>query len=81
MRPFSTQDGEDPPPSEDKLDKILVPVGDDAFKGHPGLANVHVPDYFPTVPCIVVNKNPVLPKFVKMVEVSFDVLFFCFSAV
>ena len=65
-RTFSSQQDSEDPPNEDKT---LIPTATDAFAGHPGLANIHVPEILPIVPCIAVNKNPVLPKFVKMVEV------------
>ena len=34
------------------------------------LANIAVPDNYPTVPIIPLYRNPVFPKFVKLVEVS-----------
>ena len=33
------------------------------------LSAMNVPDYFPNVPLIPVHKNPVFPKFIKMIEV------------
>ena len=34
------------------------------------LSPMTVPDNFPMVPIIAVNRNPVFPKFIKMLEVS-----------
>ena len=34
------------------------------------LSPMTVPDYFPNVPLLAVSKNPVFPKFIKMIEVS-----------
>ena len=68
-RTFSSKESDDPPAPKESEEKTLVPASNDAFNGHPGLAHIHVPEFFPIVPCIAVNKNPVLPKFVKMVEV------------
>lgn len=69
-RTFSSKESDDPPAPKESEEKTLVPASNDAFNGHPGLAHIHVPEFFPIVPCIAVNKNPVLPKFVKMVEIS-----------
>ena len=33
------------------------------------LSAMSVPEYFPHVPLIAVNRNPVFPKFIKMIEV------------
>lgn len=33
------------------------------------LAQVHVPDVFPEVPLLPIHRNPVFPRFVKMMEV------------
>ena len=34
-------------------------------------APMTVPDFFPKVPLIAVNKNPVFPRFIKMIEVRY----------
>nr|XP_027204630.1 lon protease homolog, mitochondrial-like [Dermatophagoides pteronyssinus] len=34
------------------------------------LSPVNVPDYFPFVPVIPINRNPVFPKFVKLIELT-----------
>ena len=40
------------------------------------LAPISVPDFFPKVPLIVVSRNPLFPRFIKMIEVShFNFLF------
>lgn len=34
------------------------------------LAPIQVPDYFPKVPLIAVSRNPLFPRFIKMIEVA-----------
>ena len=34
------------------------------------LSPMTVPDYFPNVPMLAVSRNPVFPKFIKMIEIS-----------
>lgn len=34
------------------------------------LSTVTVPDIYPNVPLIAVNRNPVFPRFLKMIEVN-----------
>ncbi len=34
------------------------------------LAPIQVPEYFPKVPLIAVNRNPLFPRFIKMIEIS-----------
>ena len=34
------------------------------------LSPINIPDYFPNVPVIAINRNPVFPKFVKLIEVT-----------
>ncbi|KAH7644291.1 Lon protease mitochondrial [Dermatophagoides farinae] len=34
------------------------------------LSPVNIPDYFPMLPVIAINRNPVFPKFVKLIELT-----------
>ena len=38
------------------------------------LAPVSIPDVFPEVPVLPISRNPIFPKFVKMLEVSCQIL-------
>ena len=38
---------------------------------HHAIAPVNIPEDFPEVPVLPVSRNPVFPRFVKMLEVSF----------
>lgn len=69
---FSTESEDPPDPpaaaaAEPEQSKTLATSN--AFSDHPGLANIEIPKLFPNVPCIAVNRNPIFPNFVKMVEV------------
>ena len=37
---------------------------------HHAIAPINIPDHFPEVPVLPVTRNPVFPRFVKMLEVS-----------
>lgn len=44
---------------------------DDILPSHQSLpANIVVPEVYPFVPLIAVNRNPVFPRFIKLLEVS-----------
>jgi len=43
------------------------------------LAPIQVPDFFPKVPLIAVSRNPLFPRFIKMIEVYSFYLYFWFS--
>ena len=45
------------------------------------LAQVIVPDVFPEVPVLPVHRNPVFPRFVKMMEVQYLILFLWINSV
>lgn len=72
-RLFSTDansnDGKVPPPEDES------PQIEDELPTEPktGLSATAVPE-IPEVPLIAINKNPVFPQFIKMVEVSNDLL-------
>lgn len=34
------------------------------------LSPINIPEYFPIVPVIAINRNPVFPKFVKLIEIT-----------
>ena len=36
------------------------------------IATISIPDTLPEVPLLVLNRNPMFPRFVKMVEVSLN---------
>lgn len=37
-------------------------------------ATMAVPEIWPSVPVIAINRNPVFPRFIKIIEVSFHYL-------
>lgn len=56
------------------------PVGRGAYNGPPmtALTPMIVPEVFPNVPLIAVSRNPVFPRFIKILEVKpILVLFYC----
>ena len=72
----SSSNSDDP---DDKNDKETTIVYDaDGIETSPkegstttALAPLTIPDYFPEVPLIAVRRNPVFPRFIKMIEVRF----------
>ena len=44
--------------------------GDEENVQQSALAPVSIPDNFPEVPILAITRNPIFPKFVKMLEVS-----------
>lgn len=34
------------------------------------LAPIQLPDFFPQVPCIAISRNPLFPRFIKMIEIT-----------
>lgn len=75
LRPYSSQ--ENPGDSEDGGDNPTWQGSQSQYLPTP----LTVPDYFPRVPVLAVNRNPVFPKFSKMLEVCFYFLcvFFNYS--
>lgn len=72
IRPYSSSaDGKDDdgsssepePPAEEPatVTETMYPIG--------ALTSMAVPEVFPNVPLIAINRNPVFPNFVKMIEV------------
>ncbi|OQR66251.1 lon protease -like protein [Tropilaelaps mercedesae] len=45
-------------------------AGDMGEAGGAALSPVTVPDYWPKLPVLAVNRNPVFPRFIKMIEIS-----------
>ena len=67
----SGDDGDDNDGGDDGEDVIIEDkVGDTNINPEYGaIAPVMVPDVFPRVPLLCVHRNPVFPRFVKMLEV------------
>lgn len=74
VRKFSEKSSNDDPSddiSEKGTNETLpseYPATNDAFSG--ALAALTVPDNWPTVPVIAINRHPVFPRFIKIIEVS-----------
>lgn len=69
----SGNDGDDSNGGDDDGPEVIIEdkVGDtDADAVHSALAPVMVPEVFPRVPLLCVHRNPVFPRFVKMLEIS-----------
>ena len=64
---------EDPPNNDPKSQASPMVI-----QSMTALAPVNIPDFFPRLPLIAVSRNPLFPKFVKMIEV-FKELFLYFS--
>ncbi len=62
--------GSDPENPDDATPMPVTPAGTPAGV----LATQTVPEVWPTVPVIAVNRHPVFPKFIKIVEVSDEAL-------
>jgi len=69
-----------PPPSDDGDDKSDAPKKKEDLRHTPpvtspdgtpigALSAINVPEEFPNLPIIAVNRNPVFPRFIKMIEV------------
>lgn len=58
----SEQEGSE---SEENLGLEMLPVS-----RHHAIAPINIPDDFPDVPVLPITRNPVFPRFVKMLEVS-----------
>ena len=68
----SSENGDDDDGSPKKDDEIIIdkhePTPPSMAQG--ALAQIGVPEHFPEVPVLPVLRNPVFPKFVKLVEVG-----------
>ena len=71
----SSKDGQDDDnnKNDDKEGSVYEDDGDDSDDDDGtmthALAPISIPDYFPNVPIIPINRNPLFPKFVKIIEV------------
>lgn len=66
-----SNDGEES--SEEDQGGASPGVASETFNSTMGaLTALTVPEYFPRVPVIAINRNPVFPRFIKMVEVVFN---------
>lgn len=65
---YSTGNKNDPPEEEAEI-KDDTPI----FSSHLP-ATVAVPEVWPQVPVIAINRNPVFPRFIKLIEVCLDFL-------
>ncbi|XP_036356649.1 lon protease homolog, mitochondrial [Octopus sinensis] len=73
----SSSSGDDSSENAPKENSNVVPEGDEGSFSNLGpggfgmaLTTLSVPDVFPKVPIIPVSRNPVFPRFVKMIEVT-----------
>lgn len=74
-RSFSSQK----PPNDDGSEAAAPPaaemeaaVEDENYPSHHSLpTTIVVPEVWPNVPVITLNRNPVFPRFIKMIEVKF----------
>ena len=55
---------------EDQEEEEGQSLGLEMFTRHHAIAPVSVPDNFPVVPVLPISRNPLFPRFVKMLEVS-----------
>lgn len=65
VRLYSTNDKSDPPPEDEAPEKEETPLFSSQLP-----ATVAVPEVWPQVPVIAINRNPVFPRFIKLIEVS-----------
>ncbi len=66
--PASAGDGEDDGSSSDSAEPPMY-TQTEQFPSSTALAPMTVPEIFPQVPVIAVKRNPVFPRFIKMIEV------------
>jgi len=69
----SSNDGDDDNTKPDKYEANKVnsePILKDNLPPTGALSAMSVPENFPNIPIIAVNRNPVYPRFVKMIEVK-----------
>lgn len=53
----------------ESLDLEMLPLA-----RHHAIAPVNIPDHFPEVPVLPISRNPLFPRFVKMLEVCLQEL-------
>lgn len=64
-------DGDDSASAEPEAPEIVTDDGPTPMNFPMGaLTTMSVPDVFPNIPVIAISRNPVFPRFVKMIEVS-----------
>lgn len=69
FRLYSTGNKDDPPEDEPDV-KVEPPLFSSQLP-----ATVAVPEVWPQVPVIAINRNPVFPKFIKLLEVRSSIIF------
>lgn len=71
VRWLSSNNNDDNPDelSDSDLAATPHPVTPGGFASS-ALSPINIPDFFPNVPVIAINRNPVFPKFVKLIEVT-----------
>ena len=73
LKLLDEQKSDDPPddkkPNENNNDSYnpQVPL---VMPSMTQLAPIQVPDFFPKVPLVVISRNPLFPRFIKMIEVT-----------
>lgn len=72
FRLYSTANKDDPPEDEPDV-KVETPLFSSQLP-----ATVAVPEVWPQVPVIAINRNPVFPKFIKLLEVRNITIFIIF---
>ena len=66
--PYSSKPPDDP--VEDFEDMITPPPTPAPSQENNLPVSLQVPEYWPVVPIIAINRNPVFPRFIKIIEVS-----------
>lgn len=69
-RRFYSSENKNDPPEEDSAIKDETPLFSSQLP-----ATVAVPEVWPQVPVIAINRNPVFPRFIKLIEVSLNVYY------
>lgn len=69
VRFFSANNKNDPPEEEPEI-KDETPIFSSQLP-----ATVAVPEVWPQVPVIAINRNPVFPRFIKLIEVNVNFLY------
>ncbi|KAF7495146.1 Lon protease -like protein [Sarcoptes scabiei] len=71
QRRFLSNDANDENPEEESDPDMIeqtLPKPNQIHQSPSALSTVNIPEYFPNVPVIAINRNPVFPKFVKLIE-------------
>lgn len=75
MKFYSTDGGKKGKPEED-VEEIEVDAEAPDFIHTQLPATVAIPEVWPYLPCVATSRNPVFPRFMKILEVSFILIFF-----